>query len=96
MAAKVTRDACVEGWHFEEAVEGSEAPWTSGLGSGYPSGKNFDYFVFSQLRQKAVDPNTQAWLKTAIDPVFGFPKIARFSWNTVKLLLDKSAHAVKW
>ena len=43
-----------------------------------------------------VDPNTQAWLKTAVDPVFGFPSIVRFSWTTVKVILDKSAHPVKW
>ncbi|KAF8910624.1 ribonuclease H-like domain-containing protein [Gymnopilus junonius] len=79
VAAKVTRDACVEGWHFEENDGKSKSPWSSELGSGYPS-----------------DPNTQAWLKTAIDPVFGFPKIVRFSWTTVKVILDKSAHKVKW
>lgn len=39
VAAKVTRDACVEGWHFEESVEGkADLPWDSALGSGYPSG----------------------------------------------------------
>lgn len=42
------------------------------------------------------DPNTQAWLKTAIDPVFGFPKIVRFSWTTVKVILEKNARSVKW
>ncbi|KDR76195.1 hypothetical protein GALMADRAFT_121076 [Galerina marginata CBS 339.88] len=81
VAAKVTRDACIEGWYFEESEDKTEesVPWSKELGSGYPS-----------------DPNTQAWLKTAVDPVFGFPKIARFSWTTVKVILDKSAHAVKW
>jgi hypothetical protein len=42
------------------------------------------------------DPNTQAWLKSASDAVFGFPKIVRFSWATVKTILEKSAHKVKW
>ncbi|KAF9532626.1 ribonuclease H2 subunit A [Crepidotus variabilis] len=79
IGAKVTRDFCVEGWHFEESngVEGKT--WSTALGSGYPS-----------------DPNTQAWLKASLDPVFGFPRIVRFSWSTVKNLLDKSAHVVKW
>ena len=36
------------------------------------------------------------WLKSAVDPVFGFPKLVRFSWTTVKTLLDKEAAAVKW
>lgn len=39
VAAKVTRDACVDGWVFEEgSVSGAECPWGSELGSGYPSG----------------------------------------------------------
>jgi len=80
VAAKVTRDACIEGWHFEETDgQTNQPPWGSELGSGYPA-----------------DPNTQAWLKTAVDPVFGFPSVARFSWTTVKLILEKSAHSVKW
>ncbi|KAF8972134.1 ribonuclease H-like domain-containing protein [Flammula alnicola] len=79
VAAKVTRDACVEGWHFEESEGKVEQTWSTALGSGYPS-----------------DPNTQAWLKTAVDPVFGFPDIVRFSWTTVKVILERDAHAVKW
>ncbi|KAF5377359.1 hypothetical protein D9757_007988 [Collybiopsis confluens] len=75
VAAKVTRDVCLEEWTFEETEYTSGAP----LGSGYPS-----------------DPKTQAWLKTSLDPTFGFPKVARFSWTTVKLLLEKEGHAVKW
>ncbi|KAJ3793888.1 ribonuclease H2 subunit A [Lentinula aff. detonsa] len=76
VAAKVTRDACLEGWVFEEL---EYQPPDVELGSGYPS-----------------DPKTQYWLKTSLDPTFGFPKIARFSWTTVKLLLEKEGHAVQW
>ncbi|PPQ66554.1 hypothetical protein CVT24_007119 [Panaeolus cyanescens] len=79
VAAKVTRDACVEGWHFIEGENGAETKWGENVGSGYPS-----------------DPNTVAWLKTAMDPVFGFPNLVRFSWSTVKVILGKDAHAVKW
>lgn len=50
VAAKVTRDACVEGWMFEEHQPGGqpsgdaeklpEKPrWGSELGSGYPAGR---------------------------------------------------------
>ncbi|KAG5638774.1 hypothetical protein H0H81_010195 [Sphagnurus paluster] len=83
VAAKVTRDACLEDWVFEESIaeDGGEVkglPETA-VCSGYPS-----------------DPKTQAWLKNSIEPTFGFPKLVRFSWTTVKLLLDKNAHAVKW
>ncbi|KAJ7284999.1 ribonuclease H2 subunit A [Mycena rebaudengoi] len=79
VAAKVTRDACVEGWTFEEDTADAPSHWDTELGSGYPS-----------------DPRTQAWLKNSIDPVFGFPRLVRFSWSTVKVLLEKNAAAVEW
>jgi len=44
----------------------------------------------------SLDPNTQAWLKGAFDPIFGFPSIVRFSWATVKVLLENGGHKVKW
>ena len=42
------------------------------------------------------DPKTQAWLRDAVEPTFGYPSLVRFSWATVKVALDKNAHAVKW
>ncbi|KAH7915614.1 ribonuclease H-like domain-containing protein [Hygrophoropsis aurantiaca] len=78
VAAKVTRDVCIEEWTFEEFPD-SESTWSREFGSGYPS-----------------DPKTQAWIKNAIDPTFGYPSLVRFSWTTVKVLLEKSAHPVKW
>ena len=40
IAAKVTRDACLEEWVWEEAESLSEAAvWNSEVGSGYPGGK---------------------------------------------------------
>ncbi|KAI0058208.1 ribonuclease HII [Artomyces pyxidatus] len=84
VAAKVTRDAWIEGWKFEEdppesSSEQSEQPWSSILGSGYPS-----------------DPKTQAWIKSSLDRTFGYPSLVRFSWTTVKVVLEKEAHAVEW
>ena len=44
VAAKVTRDAWIEGWIYEETQpledgsEGAEPTWGEQLGSGYPSG----------------------------------------------------------
>jgi len=79
-AAKVTRDAWIEGWVFEESHEGTGPVFDcDNMGSGYPS-----------------DPKTVAWLKRSIDPTFGFPSIARFSWTTIKVALDKEGHAVEW
>ncbi|KAH9917844.1 ribonuclease H-like domain-containing protein [Fomitopsis serialis] len=80
VAAKVTRDAWVEGWMFEEHQPVEKKPtWGTELGSGYPS-----------------DPKTQAWIKSSMEPTFGFPSLVRFSWTTVKMVLDKSAHSVEW
>lgn len=41
VAAKVTRDACCEGWVYEEAHDNPQAQvgWAERIGSGYPSGK---------------------------------------------------------
>ncbi|KAG5644390.1 hypothetical protein DXG03_008618 [Asterophora parasitica] len=103
VAAKVTRDACLEGWVFEEGVrEDRQDGEVQGLPevavcSGYPSGAAFSASLRDTLLIVGmVDPKTQAWLKNSIEPTFGFPKLVRFSWTTVKLLLDKHAHAVRW
>lgn len=89
VAAKVTRDAWIEGWVFEEGAPGvpddsmtdgaKKVPWSLQLGSGYPS-----------------DPKTQAWIKSSLDKTFGFPSLVRFSWTTVKVVLEKDGHALEW
>ncbi|KAI0300913.1 ribonuclease H-like domain-containing protein [Russula brevipes] len=88
VAAKVTRDAWIEGWVFEEdAQESSDTlgvtsigrTWSTAVGSGYPS-----------------DPNTKAWVKDSLEKTFGYPSIARFSWSTIKAVLEDGAHAVEW
>ena len=43
-----------------------------------------------------LDPKTKAWIQDSLDKTFGFPSIARFSWTTVKVVLEKSAHPTKW
>jgi len=81
IAAKVTRDAWIDGWVFEENQGDSNSPsfGSEGFGSGYPS-----------------DPKTVAWLKKTLDPTFGYPSIARFSWTTIKVALEKDGHAAEW
>ncbi|KIY71514.1 ribonuclease H2 subunit A [Cylindrobasidium torrendii FP15055 ss-10] len=76
IAAKKTRDVCVEQWCWEE--EGYTAPDIP-VGSGYPS-----------------DPNTKNWLQEALHPVFGFPRLVRFSWQTITTIMDRHGHAVEW
>ncbi|KAI0775207.1 ribonuclease H2 subunit A [Trametes elegans] len=94
VAAKVTRDAWIEGWVYEERRRAPSAPlpapgedgaeaaagmWAEETGSGYPS-----------------DPKTQAWIKNSLEPSFGYPSLARFSWATIKVVLEKNAHPVEW
>ncbi|KIJ62821.1 hypothetical protein HYDPIDRAFT_113928 [Hydnomerulius pinastri MD-312] len=83
VAAKVTRDVCVEEWCFEEFEGADNSKDIKGFGrefgSGYPS-----------------DPKTKAWIGESLDPTFGFPSLVRFSWTTVKVVLEKSAHEAKW
>ena len=43
-----------------------------------------------------LDPKTKAWIQDSLDKTFGYPSVARFSWTTVKVVLEKSAHPVKW
>lgn len=42
------------------------------------------------------DPVTVTWLAANMDPVFGFPDIVRFSWQTASRLLDERAVKVAW
>ncbi|KDQ59233.1 hypothetical protein JAAARDRAFT_656427 [Jaapia argillacea MUCL 33604] len=88
IAAKVTRDAWIDGWVFEEdaltsrTIHSDDIDSTTlgeKLGSGYPG-----------------DPNTVKWLSNTLEPTFGFPSLARFSWATIKTILEKRAHHVKW
>ena len=50
----------------------------------------------SRSLRATTDPKTVAWLERNVDPVFGFPQIVRFSWQTVKTLLLKKAYGVTW
>uniref|UniRef100_A0A5S6QLL5 Ribonuclease n=1 Tax=Trichuris muris TaxID=70415 RepID=A0A5S6QLL5_TRIMR len=42
------------------------------------------------------DPATVEYLQASVDPVFGFNPLVRFSWSTVKQLLQKKAVPVTW
>ncbi|KAF9193575.1 Ribonuclease H2 subunit A [Haplosporangium sp. Z 767] len=42
------------------------------------------------------DPKTKAWLRSNMDPIFGYPNIVRFSWETCKTLLETSGTSVRW
>jgi ribonuclease H2 subunit A len=107
VAAKVTRDAWIEGWVFEEdAQESSDTlgvtsigrTWSTAVGSGYPSGV-LGLIVLSSphyIELCILDPNTKTWVKDSLEKTFGYPSIARFSWSTIKAVLEDGAHAVEW
>ena len=42
------------------------------------------------------DPKTQAFLRESLDPVFGYKGVVRFSWATVKVILEKNGVECKW
>ncbi|MFH4982579.1 hypothetical protein AB6A40_009288 [Gnathostoma spinigerum] len=42
------------------------------------------------------DPDTKKFLKVAVDPVFGYPSLVRFSWKTAELALEKLAVQCEW
>jgi ribonuclease H2 subunit A len=108
VAAKVTRDAWIEAWIFEEdahessemtGMQGIKRLWSEEVGSGYPSGVFRRQSFFSRpqkLTCAVLDPNTKTWVKNSLEKTFGYPSIARFSWTTVKVVLDDNAHAVEW
>ncbi|EST07415.1 Ribonuclease HII/HIII domain protein [Kalmanozyma brasiliensis GHG001] len=122
IAAKVTRDRCVEGWKYAEQrqqVPSSKAAGDeevkvlgdatnhtpSHLGSAAETKKrkaevesvpqstqNVDT-VWSSMGSLGSgypgDPNTVAYLKRNLDPVFGWPGLVRFSWATAKTMLEE-------
>ena len=97
VAAKVTRDAWIEGWVFEEDTLSVKRTWSNKVGSGYPSGTYVRLpLPSSEIEVCVLDPNTKTWVKDSLEKTFGYPSIARFSWTTVKVALDNGAHAVEW
>lgn len=42
------------------------------------------------------DPKTKSWLRSNVDPVFGFSDFARFSWSTARNILEDEAAEVNW
>ncbi|KAK9821849.1 hypothetical protein WJX74_004776 [Apatococcus lobatus] len=42
------------------------------------------------------DPDTKTWLDQHIDPVFGYPGIVRFSWQTCESLLNQRGVPITW
>ena len=81
VCAKVTRDAALEVSYQSYAVKaGSDVPAVAAQGWG--SGY-------------PSDARCTTWLKSNIDPLFGWGNECRFSWGTAKDLLDAKGMAAK-
>ncbi|CBQ71403.1 related to 35 kDa ribonuclease H [Sporisorium reilianum SRZ2] len=100
IAAKVTRDRCVEGWRYAEQPVRTEC--VLGDATNVLHGEAMerkrkecddDVDVWTSMGALGSgypgDPNTVAYLKRTLDPVFGWPGIVRFSWATAKTMLDE-------
>ncbi|KAL7418517.1 hypothetical protein Q5752_006975 [Cryptotrichosporon argae] len=101
IVAKVTRDRYIEHWVDAEdtaavaaALGGSSA--ASGVQAAAADGESTPGDAVVRGSGYPSDPKTQAYLRDALDPVFGYKGIVRFSWATVKVLLDKQAAACRW
>ena len=97
IAAKVTRDRCIEAWQYAESSP-PPAPLRDSSNLLKRTRTSSDRLADSKTQQISWphpgsgypgDPNTVAFLKAAFDPVFGWPGIVRFSWATAKTLLDE-------
>ncbi|KAJ3290185.1 Ribonuclease H2 subunit A [Borealophlyctis nickersoniae] len=42
------------------------------------------------------DPNTVRWMSENMDPVFGYPRVMRFSWSTCANAVDEKGVKVTW
>ncbi|KAI8905536.1 ribonuclease H2 subunit A [Gorgonomyces haynaldii] len=42
------------------------------------------------------DPKTVEWMQSNMDPVFGYPRLIRFSWSTTAQLLEDKGVQVDW
>lgn len=109
VVAKVTRDAAVEllaetGQEEEDRARNAASQEGDGEAAGDDSDEDGDEKA-KKTWSKVVemgsgypgDEKTKTWLKTNLDPVFGFDgRAVRFSWRTVRdMLEEKNAKAVK-
>ena len=88
--AKVTRDRYVHQWVDPESVNSALAS------TGVQADGEETQEETARGSGYPSDPRTQAFLKDSLDPVFGYKGIVRFSWATVKVILEKNGVECKW
>eukprot|EP01025_Chloroclados_australasicus_P017354 TRINITY_DN18835_c0_g1_i1.p3 TRINITY_DN18835_c0_g1~~TRINITY_DN18835_c0_g1_i1.p3 ORF type:complete len:154 (+),score=19.65 TRINITY_DN18835_c0_g1_i1:180-641(+) len=42
------------------------------------------------------DPDTRSWLYQSLDPVFGYPRLVRFSWQTAQTIIRDKCIEMKF
>ncbi len=94
IAAKVTRDEELENWKFPEESAGQlEIRGSKKRNRSAIAAPHFSREFGSGYPGDAV---TKQWLQNSFHPVFGFPSIVRFSWSTVKKILEEQGESVEW
>ncbi|KAG0151311.1 hypothetical protein CROQUDRAFT_71785 [Cronartium quercuum f. sp. fusiforme G11] len=87
--AKVTRDFIIDNWIYNERSKNNKRKLNDQEDDDHiwnlPTGSGYPG-----------DPNTINWLNQNFDPIFGFPQLARFSWQTVKTLLNDRGVRLEW
>lgn len=84
IAAKVTRDRCIEHWMYAERSLPLEP------GAGDKRKREDDDSVYITGSGYPGDPKTVRYLQETLDPVFGWAGIVRFSWATAKTMLEEA------
>lgn len=62
----------------------------------YLESKDLHLDTFNLGSGYPADPETKQFLNKCVDPVFGFPTLARFSWSTITKALEERACKCDW
>lgn len=90
IAAKVTRDACLKQWLYEEPDLGPSLLGKRKRTEHHADDESTDDTSLWQTGSGYPgDPQTVQYLKDTLDPVFGWAGIVRFSWATAKSMLEE-------
>jgi len=101
ICAKVTRDAELEEWIFQEESQDQTVSHhyygDEDDDMGRPRSKDSARAFSRQFGSGYPgDEVTKAWLERNIHPVFGFPNLVRFSWSTTQKIMDEHCVQVRW
>ena len=96
IAAKVTRDAWVDNWAWEEDYKPSSIAPVDSKGKGADNKSIVEGWTKEFGSGYPSDPNTRDWLANHFEPIFGFPSVARFSWAPVKTACETKGAKVLW